>query len=251
MTARDRIVLLVVAAAAVLAGFWFLVLTPKRDDGKELDAKVAAAETRLQAAQASASAAQDAKQRYDRDYATVARLGKAVPVDDDVPSLVYQLESVSKHNKVDFRSIKLDSSSTPTAAAGAAGATAGSASTAGAALPPGATVGAAGFPTMPFSFAFDGSFFRLEDFVRDLDRLTSVRGDDSIDVKGRLLTIDGIALQAGPKGFPQVSASMSATAYLLPADEGLADGATATAPGAATATATPNTSAAQSFRSDR
>jgi len=264
VTARDRIILLVVAAAAVLAGFWFLALAPKRDDGKALDLKVAAAQQRLQTAQASASAAETAKARYQRDYATVARLGKAVPVDDDVPSLVYQLESASHRNAVDFRSIKLETSAVPAAAAAApapaptgssstpasSAAAVSSASTAPAQLPPGAVVGAAGFPTMPFSFTFDGSFFKLESFVRTLDNLTALRGDDTIAVKGRLLTIDGIALTAGPKGFPQVSSAMAATAYLLPSDEGLTNGATADAPGAPAGATSPSTSAAESFRSD-
>jgi hypothetical protein len=101
------------------------------------------------------------------------------------------------------------------------------------ALPPGATVGAAGFPTMPFSFDFDGKFFPLQRFLRSLDDLTTVNGK-SISVKGRLLTVDGVALKAGPKGFPDVSATVAVTAYLLPADEGLTAGATATTTPAAT-----------------
>jgi hypothetical protein len=60
-----------------------------------------------------------------------------------------------------------------------------------AALPPGATVGAAGLTTMPFEFAFEGGFFRLQDFLGRLDRFTKVRGED-ISVRGRLLTVDGL-----------------------------------------------------------
>jgi hypothetical protein len=277
VTARDRIVLAVIGAVAVLAAFWYLVLAPKRDDAKALDAKISAAQTRLTTAQSSASDAEAAKARYDRDYATVARLGKAVPVDDDVPSLVYQLEAASHTEHVDFRKIDLSTSSTagasaPSNAANAAksttttsttttstpGASAGglpttatsSASTASTTLPPGATVGAAGFPTMPFAFSFDGSFFHMEDFLRRLDRLTTVR-NDSIDVKGRLLTVDGITLKASSKGFPQVNASLAATAYLLPADEGLTNGASSSSPGSAPTSASGTPSAADTFRSDR
>lgn len=243
MTARDRIVLIVVGLAAAMAAFWFLAISPKRKDAGALSAQIGQAQARLDVAQASASQAQAAKARYRTDYATVARLGKAVPVDDEMPSLVYQLEQTAKANHVQFNSIKL------TGGSGAAAATTTSTglpttassttpgSTVSAALPPGATVGAAGFPTMPFTFDFTGSYFNMQRFVKALDGFTSVNGK-SINVKGRLLTVDGIALQAGPKGFPQVDASVVVTSYLLPADEGLTNGATATAPAGATSTST-------------
>lgn len=235
MTARDRIVLIVVGVLATLAAFWFLAISPKRKDANDLGTQISQAQARLATAQASASSAEAAKAKYTSDYATVARLGKAVPVDDDMPSLVYQLEQTAKANKIDFRSIRLVGSSSSGPATAATAATAGSSSTPGstvaAALPPGATVGSAGFPTMPFTFNFTGSFFDLQRFLKSLDGLTSVKGK-SISVKGRLLTVDGVSLEAGPKGFPQMDASVVVTSYLLPADEGLTSGATAASPSA-------------------
>jgi hypothetical protein len=90
---------------------------------------------------------------------------------------------------------------------------------------------------MPFSFDFTGSFFNMQRFLKAIDGLTAVDGK-SINVKGRLLTVDGVGLKAGPKGFPDVDATVAVTAYLLPADEGLTAGATpATPPTGSTATA--------------
>jgi hypothetical protein len=43
-------------------------------------------------------------------------------------------------------------------------------------------------------------------------------------------------LEAGPAGFPSVTATLAATAYVLPADQGLTAGATTGAPAAAAAT---------------
>jgi Tfp pilus assembly protein PilO len=210
--------------------------------------QVTAAQSRLDAAQASASTAEAARLRYSDDYATVARLGKAVPVDDDMPSLVYQLQTTAKANHVDFRSIKLNATGSPAPAptapaaavasangktpapAAASAASAASASTVSSALPPGATVGAAGFPTMPFSFNFNGSFFHMQRFLKAVNGLTDVNGK-SIKVSGRLLTVDGVALKASAKGFPNVDATVAVTAYLLPADEGLTPGAAAPSAG--------------------
>jgi Tfp pilus assembly protein PilO len=246
VTARDRTVLIVVGFLAALAAFWFLAVSPKRKEANDVAGQVTSAQQRLDTAQQSAASAEAAKKRYDADYATVARLGKAVPVDDDMPSLVYQLETTAKANHVDFRAIKLTASPSaapqPTGAAAAvASATgntgaAGSASTVSAALPPGASVGTAGFPTMPFSFDFNGSFFNMQRFLKAIGGLTTVDGE-SISVKGRLLTVDGVNLKASPKGFPDIEATVVATAYLLPADEGLTAGASAASPSSGTATA--------------
>ncbi|MCZ4492113.1 MAG: hypothetical protein JWP53_1044 [Conexibacter sp.] len=244
MTTRDRTVLIVVGFVAIVGAFWFLALTPKRKVNADTSSALLVAQQRLSTAQSSVSGAEAARQAYNDDYATVARLGKAVPVDDDVPSLVYQLERSAHANKIDFRSISMlgnpssaAATAPPTAAAAVASANGSTPSSTTpavtTALPPGATVGAAGFPTMPFSFDFDGKFFPLQRFLRSLDDLTTVNGK-SISVKGRLLTVDGVALKAGPKGFPDVSATVAVTAYLLPADEGLTAGATATTTPAAT-----------------
>ncbi len=258
MTARDRTVLIVVGLVALLGGFWFLAIGPKRKEASDVAAQVTAAQTRLDAAQASASSADAARKQYSTDYAMVARLGKAVPVDDDMPSLVYQLSHTAKVNHVDFRSIKLTSSgggaAAPTgvaaAVASANGNTSASSSTPAAtvapALPPGAVVGTAGFPTMPFSFNFTGKFANLQRFLKAIDGLTAVQGK-TINVKGRLLTVDGVGLKAGPKGFPDVDATVAVTAYLLPADEGLTAGATPATP----TTGTASTATASLIGSDR
>ncbi|MEA2357484.1 MAG: hypothetical protein QOI62_744 [Solirubrobacteraceae bacterium] len=235
MTVRDRILLLVVVGIAALGGFWFLVISPKRAEVKGLDAKIVSAQQVVDQAQASAQSAQQAKARYATDYATVVRLSKAVPADDDMPSLLYQLQSVSKGSKVDFQSLTLagGASTAPATTTGTPGAVT------AAALPPGAIIGAAGFPTMPFQFTFDGSFFDLAGLLRNVQRFVAVHGDQ-VNVRGRLLTIDGLSLD--PTNFPSVKASISATAYLLPADQGATSGATATAP-AATQPATAGTAA--------
>lgn len=260
MTARDRTVVTVIAALVLVAASWFLLLAPVRKDAKALDGQITTARSRLTAAQAIVTQGETAKAAYRADYAAVSRLGKAVPADDDVPSLVVQLESAADRSHVDFRSIELGAggaaaaaapaavapvptgttgTTAPAAPAGPVPATQAAAST----LPPGAVVGAAGFPTMPFDFAFTGSFFKLQDFLARLDRFTQVEGDD-ITVSGRLLTVDGFSLSATAKGFPSMLASVHATAYLLPSDEGpVAGSASVATASAAPAAAIPPPSA--------
>ena len=253
MTTRDRIALTVVIAAVLIGGFWFLILGPQRSKASKLGTQLTQAKQQLTTAESDAAESRAARAQYPRNYATVAQLGKAVPVSDDVPSLVYQLSSTAQSTGVDFRTIKLQNSAsgaaaaTPAPASGASGSSGSSASSgsgasgatpaaasqaATATLPPGAVVGPAGFPTMPFSFTFEGSFFRLGTFFARLENLIhSKRGN--LSVSGRLLTVDGLALTSGAQGFPHMKAAVAATAYLLPADQGLTNGATPGAPPAA------------------
>lgn len=255
MTPRDRTVVSAIAALLLVAASWFFYLSPVRKDAAAVEAQVTAAQARVSAAQGLVAQGESARGAYRADYAEVSRLGKAVPADDDVPSLLVQLQGAAKRSKVDFRSIELGASAGapaaqttsaqvaavgaaekgqtgptgPTGPAGPVPATQAAAAT----LPPGAVVGAAGFPTLPFDFAFSGSFATLQDFLGRLDRFTEVSGDQ-VTVRGRLLTVDGFALVPGTTGLKGLTASVHATAYLQPPSS-----STPAASPAGTPTATP------------
>jgi Tfp pilus assembly protein PilO len=242
VTARDRIIIVVVLVAAALGGFWFVVLAPKRSEAADLKAQIQVASQKLADAQQQAALARQAKARYDTDYAQVAKLGKAVPKDDALPSLLYQLQSAAHTAKIDFMSLQAATDASQASSAGATvvtkpatgSSTASDASAApatqstAAGLPPGATVGSAGFPTMPFSFVFNGSFFDMEQFLSDVQRFVRVNGE-RVDARGRLLSIDGFALIAGPAGFPDVTANITATAFLQSPNDDTASAAPASA----------------------
>jgi len=111
MSRRDRIVVGVLAGVVAIAAFWFFALAPKRKAIAEFDARIAAQQQRLEQANELLAGAQSAKRDYPANYAAVAKLGQAVPSDDNMASLVYQLQSVADGAKVKFRSIKLGGSS--------------------------------------------------------------------------------------------------------------------------------------------
>jgi len=243
MTTRDRTLLAVVGAVLAVAAAWFLVLAPQRDEASQLSSQVAAQRQQLTQAESDLAAGLAAKRTYGRDYTTVAQLGAAVPDDDNVPSLLLQVQRAAQASHVDFRDLQAAQGSggapapsppPPSPSSGVAGAPASQTTTA--TLPPGASVGAAGFPTMPFTFTFTGDFFNMSDFIGRLERFLVVR-NRSVAVSGRFMTIDGISFAAAPQGFPKIQASVSATTYLLPSTQGLTDGATPSGPATATPTA--------------
>jgi hypothetical protein len=253
MTGQGRIAVTAVALVAAIAAFWFLVLAPKRADVAKVHDAVAQAEARRATAESVAAVAQRTRNAYQRDYATLARLGKATPADDDVASLVYQLATLAHANKVDFRAVKLtgtadapapapapaapaaSSPSDPTAkSADAKDTTAAPTTPAAPAItqaPPGAVVGTAGLITLPFTFTFDGGYLPMQRMLGAIDRLAE-RSGNAISVRGRLVTVDGFALAASRLGFPKVQATVSATAYIVPTTEGITGGATPQGPAA-------------------
>jgi hypothetical protein len=227
VTARDRIVIVVVLIVAALAASWMLIIQPKRKQATSLATQVASTQSQLNTVRSQLAAGESARRQFASEYTEMVRLGEAVPPDDQVPSLIYQLQSAAGAARVDFRNLQVNSSGStaPTSSSSSSGAKSGAAQT----LPPGVTVGSAGFPVEQFTFSFQGSFFHLSDFFNRLQRFVTAK-NHQISISGRLMSVNAINLTASPAGFPQITASVSATAYMLPASQGLVAGASPTGP---------------------
>ena len=225
MSRRNSLLLVAVVAVAAIGAYWMLVLAPKREEAAAIDTQISQKQAALVAAQTEVASYEDAKDNYKANYSMVARLGKAVPADDDVRSLMVQVNSAAAHSGVDFRTINISTQGAPSTGPGAKPATGSTPP------PPGASsIGTAGFSSMPFSFGFKGSFFELGKFFNRLDRFVKVR-NNRLDVTGRLLLLNSITITPDTeKGFPLLVADVSAASYLLPATEGLTAGATADSP---------------------
>jgi len=235
---RNSMLIAVVAVVAAIGAYWMLVLSPKREEAVKLDGQITKQQSALATAEADVATYEAAQKHYKANYSMVARLGKAVPADDDVRSLLVQVNAAAKHAGVDFRTINISAQGAPSAGPSAA-------PTTDTAPPPGAsTIGTAGFSTMPFSFNFKGSFFELGKFFNKIDKFVAVR-NGGLDVTGRLLLLNSITITPDTeKGFPNLTADVTANSYLLPPTEGLTAGATAAGPTGAAAggTATPSPS---------
>ncbi len=233
MTTRDRLMLVGMATLALLAAVWLLVVSPERKQASNLSAQVAAAKAALASAESDAVNATHARQSYSSAYASVVSLGKAVPPSEEVPSLVYQLARASNQRHVELSSIVAGGTG-PGAASGPSAPSPGTA----AATP-------AGFTQMPFTFIFDGSFSDLYHLFKSLDASTVRTSSGGLRVSGRLLTLQAVKLEhttgesqgkASASGGGNLTGTITATAYVLPADQGLAAGATPASPASTAAT---------------
>jgi Tfp pilus assembly protein PilO len=96
VTARDRIVIMVVLAVGAVVAGWMLVVSPKRDQAASLSTQISAQQSQLDTARSQLAAGESARAAFAGQYAQLAKLGEAVPPDDDVPSLIYQVQNAAQ-----------------------------------------------------------------------------------------------------------------------------------------------------------
>lgn len=238
MTRRDRLVIVGVVIVAAIAASWFMLISPKRDQAAKLGAKVTAAQGQLDSARSELAQNAAASKQYASNYAALARLGQAVPATDQVPSLIFELQSAADGARVDFQGLQNGGNNT------------GGASTA----PTPATPGATGSTAAPstFSFTFSGTYFQLSNFFDRLRRFVVANGNGVV-VHGRLITLNSVQLTPASGGFPRINAMITATTYTELAPQVSSAGASsssssssATAPGGAqpASTTSPSTTPA-------
>jgi hypothetical protein len=257
VTRRDTYIVTAIAVLGAVAAFWFLALAPKREKLAVVDKDVAEARQVLDQARQEKVKFAQAQIAFPRLYASLGRLGKAVPADEDVPSLLVQLNHAAAQADVNFHSVELKkdlaekaeqeaAAATPAAPpAGAEGAAAPAGGEGAQAAPPagGAATAAApaapadptaatpaatgGFKLLPFEYRFKGDFFDLEDLIHNMTGLVERRNQE-FAVTGRLITIQGFTMKRG-------DITVLATTYMLPADQGLFAGATPQGPAGAAA----------------
>ena len=218
MSRTYRILIVAVVALAAAGGYWKLLLAPKRAQAGELEQKIAFQQAQLGQTQSLIATYKGARDDYKANYATVVRLGKAVPSDDDTRSLIVQLDAAARRSGVDFDTLNVNGGGTSTGA--------------DAPVAPGA-INTGAYSAMPFSFGFSGTFSTLGNFFARLERFVSVKGDQ-IEVNGRLLRVENISLAPGAGGWPALTAQVGASSYIVPRTQAAA----AATPSAGTSTAT-------------
>ncbi len=240
MTTRDRLMLMGIVALAVLLGAWLTTVSPERERASKVTAEVESARQQLATAESQADSATNARAQYSTAYSSLVSLGQAVPASAETPALIYMLDRASHSRDVQFSSITNGSSGSSSASVGAVPAAQG-----------------AGFTAQPFTFVFDGSFVDLYKLLNQLEGFTVQTPTGSLHVDGRLLTIDTVSLapntseaqsssSSSKHKSAQLTGTITATAYVLPAGESALGGATPSGPAGAATKASSSTPASGS-----
>src|SRR3954447_21292410 len=117
MRRNELTILLSLIVIGMIAAFWLVMLSPKRDQATSLKHDVDQLHSQLEQAQQAAAAGAQEQKSFPVDYRKLVVLGKAVPEDGDQASLLVQLQQLADRSGVRFQSIDLaaaaDSGSTP------------------------------------------------------------------------------------------------------------------------------------------
>jgi Tfp pilus assembly protein PilO len=196
MGARERLILCVVVTLAAIAAVWLLLVAPERRKSNNLTGQLTSERATLAAEQAQLGVAEQARTGYRKTLHAMMVLETAVPLSDEEPQLIRQIDRLEKGHKIKWGTTSL----TP------------------------GTATAAGFPALTVSFTFDSSFINLQRFLYALDSLTQTDGTN-LAATGRLATVNSLNLSA-TEGMTQ--AQVDITVYQLETGAG-ATGATGTA----------------------
>ena len=214
---------------AALGAAWMLVVSPERQKASAVNAQVSAAKAQLSTAEGELNSARTGESKYAAAYGSLVSLGKAVPAGDEVPALIFQLSVASAEKNVDFASIvATNSGSGSTSPSPSSSPSASSASSTGASGSTSAASASASLTQMPFTFVFNGGFFSLERLFGQLTALTDRTPTGALRISGRLLTIQSVKLapvstgsEAHKGANTELSGTITATAYVLPAGQSL------------------------------
>jgi Tfp pilus assembly protein PilO len=235
MSARDRNIVLAVPLIVAVIAFWLLLVSPKQDEVKKLDAQVSKLQSTVQAQQGSISQGRQARKGFPSAYHRLVVTGKAVPVEDETASLLVQVNRAALASGVSFEGITQGSGGSETSGT--------STSSTGTDTSASGAASVDGLTALPYALTFKGTFFQIADFISRIDRLVKPKGN-RIASNGRLTNIDGFTLGPDePRPLPALLATVNVTTYLggpAPAAAGAA-GSAAT-PAASTTTAAPTAS---------
>lgn len=182
MRPRDRLVLALIVAVALVGGMWLILVSPERSKVSALDTQISAEQAALSQAQVQLSASRAAVAAYVGHVHQIDAVMRAVPKSPAESALIKTIVKLAG-TKVDFQQLGV--------ANGGAATTAGPLS-------------------LGLDFTFDANYGNLQSFLAAIDALTTTDGTN-IGANGRLFTIQSVSLSPDPPN--KTKASIVATVY--------------------------------------
>ena len=190
MRARGKEIYIITAVVAVvlIVAWYFLLFNPTRQELSDLDQQVESAQSALNVAEQEVVRLESYKKTAPQSRAEIVRLGKMLPVSEDVPGLIIELTKTAEASGVAVTSITK-----------------------------GTTTPGSPFGIQAISLQVSGRYFDVEDFLYRLEEYVAFR-NASFRVTGRLLQVTQLTLQAGTttdsSGSPPLAVTIGLNAYL-------------------------------------
>lgn len=215
-SSRLQIIGGVILVVLLLVVYWVAIYGPVHSKAQKLSTQLSSLQTQVANAQQAVATGKASLSAYSKSYGNLVKLGQAVTPGADMQSLMLEIASAAKQTGIDFSSVTVGSSSTGTTSASSSSGSATSPSSGSAsAPPPGSVVDSSGLNSIPLTFTFQGQFSSLVSFLGRIQSFVTVV-NQNVSVTGRLLLVQAVSMAPAATGFPAITASVTASAYLLP-----------------------------------
>ena len=205
MSRRERLILMVLGPLGILLIFYYFIYSPKQAEYQALRAQLEERRTQLERMEATARQLTRLREEYARLQAFIAEVEAKLPAEKEVPSLLVQLERLTRSLGVSLDSIRPSQvqSSQPVPPPGAAVPPPGAVPAPGGGAPP--APGAAAFPAyqrFPITLTVVGTYEQIVKLATELNAFP------------RMIAIRNLAF--GPKKIPELSVNADIETYVLP-----------------------------------
>jgi Tfp pilus assembly protein PilO len=216
LSTRAQVALVAGGLVLVALIAYFAVISPKRSTAAQLKEQTAAVQAQIDQNRSTAFTNALPAVRA----ASVFSLSKAMPTALETPDVILQLNQLAVYSGITFDQITPNATSSTTST----------------------TTTPDPFAAEPIQVKFTGSFYNLLAFLQRLRNLVRVE-NGHLNAVGRLFDVSTVAFSAGPKGFPQVSATLTVNAFVPQAPQTMtaAPGSTDTTSTTTTGTTTTST----------
>jgi Tfp pilus assembly protein PilO len=193
----------------VLIGY-FAVISPKRSTAAQLKQQTAAVQAQIDQNRSTAFTKALPAVRA----ASVFSLSKAMPTEPETPNVILQLNQLAVDSGISFDTITPQGASSSTSAV---------------------TTTPDPFAAEPIQVEFTGSFYGLLAFLQRVRNLVRIE-NGHLNAVGRLFDVSDVTFAPGPKGFPQIQATLILNAFVPQAPQ-----TTSATPGSTDTTSTTTT----------
>ena len=207
---RELQIVLVCAGLLVFAiAGYFMLISSKRSQAKDLRAQTAQVQAQVDRNRASAYA----KALPAARAATVYRLAQAMPSDVEMSNMILQLNQIAEDSGITFDEIT-----------------------------PQAPTQDTNFDVHPITVVFTGNYYNLSDFLLRVRNLVRVHNGKLIS-NGRMFAVTGVTFAEAEQKFPYITANLTIDAFVLGSAQ---TAAAVTPPSGSTTTSTTTTTTTSS-----
>jgi len=198
-----QVALVATALLLVVVIGYFSLISPKRSTAADLKKQTAAVQAQINSNRSSAFTQALPAVRS----ASVFSVTQAMPNTLQTPGVLITLSELARDSGISFDQI------TPSGAGGSSSSSSSSASAASASTGVVATTTGDPFAVQPIQAQFTGSFYDMLAFLQRMRNLVRVE-NGRLFTAGRLFDVSTVNLAQGPKGWPQVSATLTINEFV-------------------------------------